>query len=332
MFASFFALSLLQGADAATWGEVDAIWAPDAAGVWRRVERSGGALLLGDDSEQVLVVGQRLEDGLRIRTTQARVRLRRSKRGQVVVRPESEVRLEDGGVLQEFGEAFYSVEGLFRVRYRGVEAAVEGTQFLVGPGADEASVRVAVGEGLVRVASAGESVLVAGGQGVEAVSSGAPGTAGALSGAGLQTLRTARKQLGLPTASIGVLGTARLGVSGLEFQRGVRIQARVRLAPGLRLVAETGASGDSSRFHLQESIGVESAVGPLGFGVHGDVDIGESVDCEGAVTPVGLRLGASSTFRYRASLPHAWGLETQVRFRYDGAIAGELGLGVSRGF
>ena len=94
MIASIFALSLLQGADAAVWGEVDAIWAPDASGTWRRTDRSGGALLLEGTEESVLEVGQELEEGAQLRTTQARVRIRLRKRGQVVVRPESEVRLE----------------------------------------------------------------------------------------------------------------------------------------------------------------------------------------------------------------------------------------------
>ena len=332
MIASIFALSLLQGAEAATWGEVDAIWAPDASGTWRRVQQSGGALLLEGEDESVLAVGQELEEGVRIRTTQARVRIRRSSQGQVVVRPESDVLLEDGGVLQDIGEVFYSVEGAFRVKYRGVEAAVEGTQFVVGPGSEDGAVQVSVGEGRVRVASAGESQLVHGGRGLEVHPSKTPGAAVALSSSALRGLRAGRKQLGLPSASLAVLGTGRLAASGFEFQRGLRLQVRLRLAPGLRLVAETGVSGDASRFHLEESLGVESAVGPLGFGVHGDVDIGESVDCEGNVIPVGVRVGASSTFRYRMSLPHAWGLEGQLRFRYDGAISGELGLGVSRGF
>ena len=69
-----------------------------------------------------------------------------------------------------------------------------------------------------------------------------------------------------------------------------------------------------------------------GFGVHGDLDIGESVDCEGEITPVVMRIGASSTFRYRMSFPDSWGLEGQLRLRYDGEISGELGLGLSRGF
>ena len=167
MIASIFALSLLQGADAATWGEVDAIWAPDASGSWRRVDRSGGAHLLEGEEEAVLAVGQELEEGAHIRTTQARVRIRLRKRGQVVVRPESDVRLDAGGVLQDVGEVFYSVEGTFRVKYRGVEAAVEGTQFVVGPGEGDETVQVSVGEGRVRVASAGESSLVRGGYGID---------------------------------------------------------------------------------------------------------------------------------------------------------------------
>ena len=132
MIPSILALCLLQGADAASWGEVDAIWAPDATGTWKRTDRTGGALLVGEGSEEVLSVGLELEEGARIRTTQARVRIRLKKRGQVVVRPESDVRLDEGGVLQDLGEVFYSVEGAFRVQYRGIEAAVEGTQFVVG--------------------------------------------------------------------------------------------------------------------------------------------------------------------------------------------------------
>lgn len=332
MIASIFALSLLQGADAATWGEVDAIWAPDASGSWRRVDRSGGALLLEGEEEAVLAVGQELEEGAHIRTTQARVRIRLRKRGQVVVRPESDVRLDAGGVLQDVGEVFYSVEGTFRVKYRGVEAAVEGTQFVVGPGEGDETVQVSVGEGRVRVASAGESSLVRGGYGIEVRAAEAPAAAVALSPALYKKFRGVRSQLGLPSASVAVLGTGSLSADGLDMQRGLRIQGRIRLAPGMRLVVETGVNGDASRFHLQESLGVETAVGPLGFGVHGDLDIGESVDCDGEVRPVGVRVGASSTFRFRKSLPHAWGIESQLRLRYDGSISGELGLGVSRGF
>ncbi|MEC7242749.1 MAG: hypothetical protein VXW32_16065 [Myxococcota bacterium] len=332
MIASIFALSLLQGVDAAVWGEVDAIWAPDASGTWRRTDRSGGALLLEGTEESVLEVGQELEEGAQLRTTQARVRIRLRKRGQVVVRPESEVRLEQRGVLQDVGEVFYSVEGTFRVLYRGVEAAVEGTQFSVGPGAGDGTVQVSVGEGRVRVASAGESSLVLGGEGLEVLPSSVPQSAVVLTSAALKELRAVRRELGLPSASVSVLGTGSLSMQGLEFQRGLRVQGRIRLAPGMRLVVESGFSGDASRFHLEESVGVETAVGPLGFGVHGDLEVGESVDCEGEVTPVGVRIGASSTFRYRLSIPHSWGIESQLRLRYDGEISGELGLGVSRGF
>ena len=332
MIPSILALCLLQGADAASWGEVDAIWAPDATGTWKRTDRTGGALLVGEGSEEVLSVGLELEEGARIRTTQARVRIRLKKRGQVVVRPESDVRLDEGGVLQDLGEVFYSVEGAFRVQYRGIEAAVEGTQFVVGPGASPEEVEVAVGEGRVRVASAGQSSLVKGGQSVVVQASAAPPVAMRMAPERLQAFRSVRKHLGLPTASLSVLGTGKLPFMEEGLERGIRVQGRLRLAPGMRLVVESGFVGDSERFHLQESVGIETAVGPVGFSVHGDMDLGESVDCEGNVVPVAANFGASSTLRFRLPLPHALGLESQLRVRYDGAIAGELGLGVSLGF
>ena len=332
MISSILTLCFLQGAEAATWGEVDAIWAPDATGTWQRTDRSGGALLIEEGSDEVLSVGLMLEEGARIRTTQARVRIRLKRRGQVVIRPESDVVLEDGGVLQDVGEVFYSVEGAFRVQYRGIEAAVEGTQFTVGPGDDLEKVEVAVGEGRVRVASAGQSSVVSGGQMVVFSAAAPPPIAQAMAPRSLQAFRSGRKHLGLPTASVAVLGTGRIDGSDWTLGRGLRVQGRIRLAPGMRLVVETGLAGDADRFHLQESLGVETAVGPVGISVHGDLDIGEAVDCEGNTQPVSVRVGASSVLRFRVPLPHAWGLESQLRLRYEGAIVGELGLGVSYGF
>ena len=77
MFSTLLGLTLLSGAaQAAPWAEVDAIWAPDASGQWRRVEDSGAAVRVGEEAEEVLKVGLDLDEGDRIRTTQARVRVR----------------------------------------------------------------------------------------------------------------------------------------------------------------------------------------------------------------------------------------------------------------
>ena len=312
--------------EAAPFAEVDAIWAPDASGVWRRVERSGSALRVKEGGEEVLHVGFDLEEGDRVRTTQARLRLR-LKKGQMVIRPESDVLIQAEGVLQKVGEVFYSVEGNFRVQYRGVEAAVEGTQFTVG--GDESAVDVTVGEGRVRVASEGESVLVGAGQTTRVAVGAMPAAPSVLQGLSKQTYLQLREKLGLPTASVALLGSG--GLSSNDRIGGLRVQGRLRLLPGLRMVAETGFRSNGERFSLQESLGIESRLGPLGWAVNGELALGEQVDCDGTIRPIGARLGASSTLRFRVPLAHNWGLENQVRLAYDGQISAELGWGVSLG-
>ena len=312
--------------EAASFAEVDAIWAPDAAGVWRRVERSGAALRVKEGGEEVLSVGFDLDEGDRIRTTQARVRLR-LKKGQMVVRPESDVRIQADGVLQKVGEVFYSVEGNFRVQYRGVEAAVEGTQFTVG--GDEAGVHVAVGEGRVRVAAEGESVLVGAGEVTRVAFGSNPLAPTLLEGVSKKGYLGLRKQLGLPSASVAVLGSG--GLNASDFLGALRLQGRLRLSPGLRLVAETGVRGDGESFSLQESVGLENRFGPMGIALTADLALGEKRHCDGTVEPLGVRVGASSTLRVRIPLPHNWGLENQVRIAYDGEPSAEVGWGVSLG-
>jgi hypothetical protein len=351
MFSTLFGFCLMgAGAQAAPWAEVDAIWAPDAAGEWRRVDRSGAAVLVGETSPEVLRVGLDLKEGSRIRTTQARVRIRLAKKGQMVVRPNSDVELTQGGVRQVVGEVFYSVEGAFRVQYRGVEAAVEGTQFTVGPNTTGGEgVAVAVGEGRVRVASLGESVVVSAGTLSEVLPGAAPVPAFSMDTGVQKSFRSLRKQLGLPSSSLALLSTQSIGALNGGWNTGLRVQGRLRLKPGLRLVAESGLAGDLSYFSLHEAVGLERVLGPVSVGLHGDLRLGEASSCEGAVAAVSsetaveagaqrkgafgsdARLGVSGSFRYRLALPNRFGLETQLRIAYDSKLSGELGLGVSFG-
>lgn len=336
MISLFFAFCLLgNGAQAAPWAEVDAIWAPDAAGEWKRVERSGAAVLVGETATEVLTVGLDLKEGDRIRTTQARVRIRLRKKGQIVVRPSSDVQLASGGVSQAVGEVFYSVEGAFRVQYRGVEAAVEGTQFTVGPTTGGEGVRVAVGEGRVRVASAGESAagsseLIQAGHLTEVLPGAAVAPAFAMGAAEIGAFRVLKKQLGLPSASVAILSTQSLGAINGGWNTGLRVQGRLRLGPGLRLVAESGLASDFDFFSLHEAVGLERVVGPVGLGLHADIRLGEATDCDGE-SGFGAQLGASGSLRYRLALPNRLGLETQLRVTYDSKVSAELGLGVSFG-
>jgi len=354
MFSTLFGFCLLgAGAQAAPWAEVDAIWAPDAAGEWRRVERSGSAVLVGETTTEVLSVGLDLKEGARIRTTQARVRIRLGKKGQMVVRPASDVELTQGGVRQAVGEVFYSVEGAFRVQYRGVEAAVEGTQFTVGPDTGGEGVTVAVGEGRVRVAALGESVVVGAGSLSEVLPGGAPVPAFSMDAGAQSSFRSLRKQLGLPSSSLAILSTQSIGALNGGWNTGLRVQGRMRLNPGLRLVVESGLASDLSYFSLHEAVGVERVLGPVSVGLHGDLRLGEAGDCETEVgssaqvgdagplretkgcegeVGLGAQVGVSGSLRYRLALPNRLGIETQLRIVYDSKLSGELGLGVSFGF
>jgi hypothetical protein len=334
--------SLLGGAaHAAPWAEVDAIWAPDATGQWRRVDRSGAAVRVGESNEEVLRVGFDLDEGDRIRTTQARVRIRLRKKGQIVVRPESDVQLVHGGVLQEVGEVFYSVEGAFRVQYRGIEASVEGTQFTVGPDADGEGIEVVVGEGRVRVASQNESVLVRAGRVAQVLPGAKPSIPVAMSPATKAAFRGLRQKLGLPSASVSLLSTQSIGALNGGWNTGFRVQGRLRIFPGVRLVAESGMASDLTHFSLHESLGLERSLGPLSMAVNGDLRLGKVTSCQGekdfgarscqGEKAFGTRVGASTILRYRLPLPHGIGLETQLRLSYDGQLSGELGLGVSFG-
>ena len=331
MLLKFVVISLLSGsAIAAPWAEVDAIWAPDESGKWRRVDQSGSAILVEGEKEQVLSVGQDLEKGDQIKTTQARVRIRLSKKGQMVVRPNSELVLTERGTLQKIGEVFYSVEGAFRVQYRSVEAAVEGTQFVVGDTANSEAVEVRVGEGRVRVASASESVLVRAGERTEVSAGSVPVAPSIMASTLLKDFKSVRRHVGLPSSSVAILNTQRIEGGALAWDTGLRIQGRVRLAPGIRALFETGFASDLERFHLKESAGVEAAVGPIGLALSTDLLLGEMTDCVGE-TQFGAKIGASGMMRVRIPLPHDVAIESQLRLAYDGAVSGELGLGVSFG-
>jgi hypothetical protein len=344
-------------AAAAPWAEVDALWIPGDAERWQEVERTGEATRAtgGDYVEQEpLYAGMALSPGDYLVVRGARVRIQLEGNEQLVLEPDTALTLEEDSVLQDLGEIFYQVRGAFRVRYGTVEAAVEGTRFVVAGEGEE--VVVTVRQGAVRVTADGESVLLRRGQQVRAALGGdgagglepggdgggdggedsgedasarAGGVLGEVAeapGAGAQLERS----LGEPRLSLGLVGGAGLAL-GVARADG-RLEARYRLNPRWRLVASSGAAAGDGRLYLPKTLGLERRLGPLGFSLSAAGYVGPEEDlCEGT-TSLRVIPGVSAGARLRVPLAGAVALEVAGRAGWVQSPTADVGLGVSYGF
>ncbi|MFT5680543.1 MAG: hypothetical protein ACI8RZ_001449 [Myxococcota bacterium] len=327
---------------------VDALWSVDADGVLTSVKETGEAFVVRGAVQEPLAVGTVLSTGELVRTNNARVRIRMDSDQQIVLGEDSILRLDalegERTVYQQAGDIFYRVRGYFKVSYGTVEAAVEGTEFIVRIAAD-GTVSVEVLQGVVRVSEERGEVVVQRGEGSQVAPNQPPATPLPLPrGTDDSSATNLRTNLGAPRASISAL----LGVASSEDGNGflpnsvlpdatIRIIGRYRLTPGLRLTADTGIVTGSGRFFLPQSVGIERRLaGPLSLGASAVALIG-GMAC---TTGTDIRLGAAATAALRLPITYTLSLDSLARLgttaslRTDATpeLLYDLALGVRLGF
>jgi len=322
-----FGLVLPTQARAAAWATIERIEVLDDAGRWQAEKRTAQATRTRTGETVPVQLGQALAQGDTLRTHNARLRIRYRDGGQIGVQPESELLLEDGGVLQTLGQVLYQVEGLFRVRFGAVEAAVEGTRFLVA-GAPAGPVTVAVDRGHVWVRTQGQQVLVHKGQVVTVPHGGTLGDVTWHSEAQAASLATLASRLGEPRYTLGLLGGTTLTRGDLSGSATFLLRARIR--PAWRFTASAGWATTGERFHLPVAAGLERRVGPAGVGIEGLALFGHSTDCFGIVE-IPLQPGVAAVGRLRLPLTDRTALEARVRGGYAGGLYVDAAMGVSLG-
>jgi hypothetical protein len=265
-----------QAAD--RFATVDAIFAPTPSGEWRPVTSNANARVItagtsGDG--EALAVGDRLEVGDRVTTAMVRVRLRLRGDEQLVIGEGADLVLAERSVLQQVGDALYRVHGVFRVGFGAVEAAVEGTRFVVAPDG------VDVLAGRVRVTGAGGSEVGARQQHVE-VSAATPAPPAPMSPSQRAHARDLGMRLGMPASSLGVeLGGGHFGLAGTGS---VQLVARFGFLGAGEVYVESGVAFQRDRFHLPVAVGLGWRLGWFRVGGGGALRIGVCEDCTGGQT------------------------------------------------
>ncbi len=320
-------LTLPSQAFAGAWATIERVEVLDESGRWQVERQSGQATRTRDGATVPVSTGLDLEEGDTLRTHGARLRVRYREGGQLSVQPESELQLQAAGVLQTLGQVLYQVEGLFRVRFGAVEAAVEGTRFLVS-GKPAGPVTVAVDRGQVWVRTQGQQVLVHKGQVVTVPHGGSLGDVNWHSERQAASLSRMAANLGEPRYTLGLMGGTTLTRGDLQGTSSVLLRAR--LLPGWRLVGSVGWATTGERFHLPVTLGAERRLGPTGVGLEALALFGQRTDCFGIAT-LPLQPGIAATGRLRLPLSDRTALEARVRGGYAGDLYFDAAMGVSLG-
>jgi len=303
---------------AAPHARIDAIW-----------EAEGRAWVLVGESLQVHVDGSEgagrgddLELGDTVVTEGARVRIERDDGQLYVLGPDSELVLEEDGVLQALGEVLYEVEGFFRVEHEGVEAAVEGTRFAfqIDESGEVDVVEVHVRDGRVRVANDAGEVLVRRGQGARVEGDNAPELIQKVGAVDLGV------KLGPPRQSIGVMFSGAYAADSPQL--GTKIIARQRLMSSVALTLDVGIESNGDSFHFPLSGGFETTVGSMALGLQSVNLLGQEV-CPDGTTETKLYPGGAVHLRYPRRIVGPLMVEVQVRAGYSRDPFGDVGLGVS---
>lgn len=313
-----------QAAD--RFATVDAILVPTPRGDWRPVTTSANARVIAagavGDGEP-LAVGDRLDEGDRLTTAMVRVRLRLRGDEQIVVSEGADLLLDERSVLQRLGDVLYRVHGAFRVGFGAVEAAVEGTRFVVGQDG------VDIVAGRVRVTGTGGSVVGPASTRVEVVGD-APQPERPLSQDDRTRLRGLHLRPGMPSNSLGVeVGGGHFGLQGAGT---LQVVGRFGFLGAGEVYVEAGLTFDDARFHVPVAAGLGWRLGWLRVAGGASVRVGVCEDCTGAQTlevlaggqaQVGLlmplvgRLSLSATAR---------GSVLQDRWTLDGAAGLAVGF------
>lgn len=312
---------------AAAWATVERLEVLDDAGRWQSARQSAQATRTREGETVPVALGLDLAEGDTLRTHSARLRVRYRDGGQLSVQPESELQLQEAGVLQTLGQVLYQVEGLFRVRFGTVEAAVEGTRFLVS-GEPSGPVMVAVDRGHVWVRTQGQQVLVHKGQVVTVPQGGPLSDVAWHSDLQAESLGRMTAMLGEPRYTLGLTAGSTLTKGDLQVTGSLLF--RVRIRPGWRITGSAGWASTGERYHLPVALGAERRLGPAGLGVEGLALFGHRTDCFGIVE-LPLLPGVAATGRLRLPLTDRTALDVRVRGGYAGGPYFDAALGVSVG-
>lgn len=307
-------LLMLQSALADPVARVDRVWEQGERGL-RPVSETDDAEWQRADQVHDVALGQELQADDTVRTSDgAAVRLDLGDGEQLLVRPGSALTLtDDRSVVQELGEVLYSVHGAFRVQHAQVEAAVEGTEFVVTVNPD-GSVEVAVLEGVVVVSTPEGSVRVTRGRRARVeLEGGAPVLLQWANGQGSQLRRTRGRSMGWPKAAGGVAVGGAFAAGSPQLQ--TRLIGRFGLPYGLGLSLDAGLEGWDGAFHLPLAAGLDLRLGQVALGVQSLNLLGQEV-CPDGTTELRVHPGGVASIRAPIHLPGPVMLEVALRAGY----------------
>lgn len=225
-----------------SFGEIDEISVLDDRGNWSYVDRTGRAHVQREGALVPVTRGMELEEGERIVTEVARLRVRLREGEYIHVWENADITVAERSILQTLGDVYYSLKGRFTVKYGTVETVVEGTRFLVsGP----EPVKVLVEEGQVRVNSGGVTRLVQAGQQLSVASGALARPVKVQSRTLLRTMDRSRWLLGGPRARVGFLVGPGADVEGPGLTG--RLTGSVGLSPNVGLSLDSGFNKPFSR-------------------------------------------------------------------------------------
>lgn len=310
--------------------------ADDLDGEWTPVDGTGEAYSVGPDGAQVpLRVNQQVDDHTRLVTQLAIVTLRREEDDRTIrLLEESDLTLEQWGVLQELGSVWYDVHGNFKVVYHRVEAMVEGTRFLVTTDEHGAG-SVAVARGKVRVRTPQGEVLVRRGR-ISMVDPGHPPDrrrwrTAVTPGAGPGPLASATPIVGLLVGG-RVASKARTAGDALGAQGVAGLRGTLPLGP-VNLVSELGLASTGSAGFFPLSVGVQARVGPvtLGGSGHALVSVVEAPAAPGeqGAWTLDRDLGATLDLGFRYPLGERLGVDVLLQAGYIDGLTTTVQTGAS---
>jgi len=337
MTALMMLLGMVTPSDswAQSYAIVQSISEPDARGRWHPVSESVAAVRVEGEERIALSVGMGLNLGDRIVTDEARVTIGmgdanligQTRKETITVSPGGDITIKERSILQQMGEVYYQVRDVFSVDYGTVQTAVEGTEFSIS-GA-EGPVKVAVTEGVVRVANAGTSVRVKRGEQVLVDPAGAPSSPAKMPGSALRAVQQGAWSLGRPRLQLGVIGSG--GLMGNSAGGELRTFTSIRLLPMVNLVGEGGFGRNKGSSLGASGLGLEMALGGLSVGGSFQSTYERrTYDCGGGYAA--LHLGGNIHARLNINLTRRFFLVASGRAGGDSrgvTASGGFGAGVS---
>jgi CHASE2 domain-containing sensor protein len=319
------------------FGRVEEILVTDARGEWARTQHTAKARILREGRELPVYVGMEIDNGERLVTESARLRVVLRRDEYIHIWENADVTVRERGILQRLGDVYYALKGHFSVSYGTVETVVEGTRFtLAGP----EPVRVIVEEGRVRVRSGDEVRVVRAGETLAVPAAGLGARAARTSTRALmRTVDRSRWLKGRPTGRVGfLLGPAGDGEGALasgRFVGGIQLPSRfgLTLDSGILLPlldARRTAGGEAAGTAFPQGAGIELQFPFLSLGGQALGNVRTWKDACGQTHAV-LVPGAAFTGRLDLPVTRRLLFMTAFKVGYAGEpmLNADFGLGVA---